>query len=697
MKKTFLLEIGTEELPPAVIAPAAAELERRIRTLLTDEGVAVGQTELFYTPRRIAVRLSDVSVEKPAQVVEVQGPPKKAAFDEQGRPTRTAVGFSAAQGKTVADIYVKSTPRGDYCFLQKEMPSVPTVRILEENLPRIIASLPFPKTMRWQQGKLRFARPIRWLLSLFDSEIVAFDLEGIVAGNLTYGHRIFGPEPIVVPEPYQYPALLEQKKVIASPRARRGRVESELQRAGAAVSGEPLLDKELLDETVNITEWPEALLGNFNPGYLKLPKEVLATALKMHQRCFAVQGPDGQLLPHFIAVTNTPGCQREQVCRWYERAIDSRLRDAQFFFEADLQTGLAPLVEEEKRVVWIEGMGSYFDKTERLRRLCRYLARRVPDIDDSLLDRAAELSKADLLTQLVREKEFTALEGIMGGIYARLLGELREVADAIAEHYRPRSLDDELPRTRLGALLSIADKMDNITGAFLTGVVPTGSEDPLLLRRQSTGLLLTILEHRLPIVIDELIQESLGCFEGLVKKGLLSEVAPKLHDLFRERMAGLLADREVAYDVANAVLATHWHSPAEALGRAQALGAFRSRAEFERLIIGQKRVANILRDQLVDGLPEPELFREPAESALWEEARKVEPVLAQALTNGDYGKAFELLLSLRGPIDRLFDDVLVMAEDAKLRTNRLRLLKFVQSLFLKVADLSQIVLEGEAQ
>ncbi|MBM3315599.1 glycine--tRNA ligase subunit beta, partial [candidate division WOR-3 bacterium] len=391
---------------------------------------------------------------------------------------------------------------------------------------------------------------------------------------------------------------------------------------------------------------------------------------------------------YFVAVTNTPGCDHARVRAWYEKAVDSRLKDARFFVEADLKLGLEPLVEEEKRVTWVEGMGTLFDKTGRLRRLCAYLASVVPGVAAKALDRAAQLCKADLLTQVIREKEFTSLQGIMGGIYASRLGEDAEVSLAVTDHYLPRFTGDRLPGTIPASLLSIADKTDNIAAAFASGAVPTGSEDPFALRRQATAILSVILELKLPVDVSELLTAAAGLFAG---------AAPgALPDFFRERMAALLSEKSIRYDVAGAVLATNWHTPAEALTRAQALTQLRSRAEFEKLVIGQKRVANILKGLTVEGLPEDALFSEPTEKLLWTEARKAEPDLDRALATADYAGALGLLLGLRPTIDRLFDDVLVMDKDAKVRDNRLRLVLYVRSLFLKVADLSQIVLEGES-
>jgi glycyl-tRNA synthetase beta chain len=725
--KQLLLEIGTEEIPASFLKPAALDLERRVRAALSESDIPAGPAELFSTPRRLALRLGDVADGRPAQVVELQGPPRKAAFDAEGNPTKTAVGFSAAHGKTPADLYFKQTPRGEYVFLRKQTDPLPTTKVLQERLPGIITALLFPKNMRWDASGLRFARPIRWLVCLFGLDVVEFALGELRSGADSFGLRNLKPPSFRIPSPAEYETALKAHGVIASHDARRKTIAEELGRLAATVNGRPVEDDELLDETTDITESPELLLCSFSPDYLGLPAEVLVTALKKHQRCFSVRkaGSD-ELLPRFVAVTNTPGCDRAAVAGWYERAAESRLRDARFFVEADLKHGLEALVEEEKQVTWIESMGTYFDKTERLRELCRHLATQVGDcprmgtvpkagtISDLVptLDRAALLCKADLLTNMVREKEFTSLQGRIGGIYARTMGEPPAVSDAIAEHYLPRFIGDKLPATLSGALLSIADKTDNIVATFLTGKIPTGSEDPFALRRQATGLLTVVLKQNLPVDIGKLVAAALRLFPAAK-----DEYASQIPGLFRERLSALLVEQGIRYDIAAAVMETSWQQPAQALVRANALAAFRDEPEFVKLVVGQKRVANILKGQTAGGLsprglsprfsdgdcpqcplgdsPQSLLLTEPTEQLLWDESRKVEPDLDRCLVAHDYQRAFKLLLGLRPTIDKFFEDVLVMAKDEDVRSNRLRLLAYVRSLFSRVADLSKIVIEGE--
>ena len=687
--KPLLLEIGAEEIPSLFLEPAAQELRSRIRTLLTEHEIKTGRGQIFWTPRRLAVFFSEVSAQRPGRTLEIQGPPNKVAFSSEGKPTKTAIGFSQSHGKTPEDLYVKSIPKGKYVFLKKQFPPLDTTEILKKGVPEIISSLPFPKTMRWRSDKTRFARPIRWLLCMFGTESIRFEFAGLTASNKTHGHRGFGDKPIEITTPGDYEKLLLDHKVVVSPKARRQSIMKEIAEMATGVNAMPVKDPELIEETVNTTEFPVPILCKLESEHLKLPREVLITALKKHQRCFAVQNENNQLLPYFIAVADNPDCDRKTVARWYERAAESRLSDARFFFDADMKVGLEPLVEQEKKVTWIEKTGSYYDKTQHLRALCKYLGTRLPETDLTVLDRSAQLAKTDLLTNMIHEKEYTSLQGIMGGIYARMLGEPDLVADAIAEQYLPVATDGKLPETVNGAILNIADKIDNIVATFLAGAIPTGSFDPFALRRQASGILAIILKRGFRIDISELIRFALSLF------GKNGSCAYKLRLLFKERLEPLLTERKIPYDIARAVLETTWHLPCQALASAKALVEFRESDEFQHLIIGQKRVANILRGQDVSGLPDPGLLCEPAEKELWKQANNIEPGLDNAVSSQDFKQATRLLLSLRTPIDAMFDKVLVMAKDPKIRTNRLQLLNYVRSLFRKVADLSSIVLQGE--
>ncbi len=721
--QNFLLEIGTEEIPASFLPPAAEALERDVTGWFKDNRVTFGASRVAYTPRRLAMMVADVAEQQEAKTVELQGPPKKAAFDAEGKPTKTAFGFAKTHGKEVADLVVKTTPKGEYMFVTKAIPAQPVIPLLAETLPQIIAKLPFPKNMRWAAGNFRFARPIRWLVALLGKEVIPFSVEDVASGNTTCGPRQSTADSLQptahslsLATAGDYEAVLERAGITVDPAKRRQAIGSALQNLLAG-KGELIPDEELLDETTGIVETPKAVLCDFLADYLSLPPIVIVTALKKHQRCFAVRSQSGALLPRFVAVTNTPGCDEQQVRGWYEKAAESRLKDARFFIDEDRKVGLDGFLHQEEQVTWIEGLGTLKDKTQRLVKLCEELAaavnaggaRETPSVtpqahptfvttssgptrvDVEALRRAALLCKADLLSNMVREKEYTSLQGVMGGIYARMLGESETTSQAISDHYAPRSIGDPLPATLAGKLLSIADRLDNLCAAFVTGSIPTGSADPFALRRQTAGVLLIVLELGSRFDLRALLGRTLE----LLAKPYDAKLLDQLCAFVRERLSLLLAEQGVKYDIANAVLEVAWQDPADARKRCQALAQFRSTEEFEKLIIGQKRVVNILKGVDARLAVDEKMLQDKAEEALFDAARALDPKLAEAIVAQDYARAFELLLSLRAVTDTFFDDVMVMCDDQELSANRLALLAYVKSLFRRVADLSQIVVEGK--
>ncbi len=693
--KPLLLELGCEELPPSVIPEATIELATRMLKVLDNEGIPHGGTRYFCTPRRLAIRVDDVATERPPREVEIIGPPRHAAFDAFGQPTSAAIGFAKTHNRNPADLLIRQTEKGEYVYLRLEKPPIRTAEILRKVLPQQL-HLQFARPMRWQEEGTYFARPIRWLLCLLGEEVVPIEFAGLIANNLTFGHRNCVSSRCVIHTPDEYETVLAEHLVIASPQSRRRTLIAALNVTAEQVGGKLYHDPSLVEETVNTVEWPVPVLGQFDNSYLQLPPAVLVTTLRRHQRCFAVVSTGGRLIPFFIAVSNTPNCNRRQVKVWYEKAVDSRLRDAQFFVEADLNLGLEPLLEQEKRVIWLEGMGTLFDKTQRIRQLCSYLAQQVPAVDVQVLDRAALLCKADLLTQVVREKEFASLQGEMGGFYAKMLGEPAEVSTAISmqywpEHFtagieKPKTASDLAPEARL---LAIADKTDNIVGSFLAGFVPSGSEDPLGLRRQGIDILRLIQSGNMFLNVEALANFASGLFPRSDHVVML-----RILDFFRERVLAFLAEANIEHDIVEAVTSVHWQTPTAALACARALNQFRTRPEFERLIIGQKRVANILKGMQDTGLPEEHLLTEPAEVALWQQALRIRPEVDRLVDACAYSATFDLLLELRPAIDKLFDEVLVMSDDLRTRENRLRLLQYVRAIFMKVADLSRIVIQN---
>lgn len=689
MRRDLLIEIGTEEIPASYLAPASSEFKSKIEKFLQDSRIDFKESKIFYTPRRIAILIFDVLSKQPDEIKEIQGPPRDIGYDKNGKPTKTGYGFARSHKKSIKDVYIKSTPKGEYLFLKKRLRGENTTLLLKKTLPKLILSLSFPKSMRWTETKLRFARPIRWIVVLFGNTPVKIQINKISTSPYTFGHRFLSKKPLKIKEPREYESLLQKHYCIADPERRREMVDDGLINVANSIRARVVEDPELLEEVTNTVEYPLPILCQFEERFLQLPEEVLITALKYHQRCFALKDREDRLIPYFIAITNAPKGDKSEIRKWYERFLKSRLADAEFYYKKDIEKGLEKRVEEEKRVIWIEGLGTLYDKTQRLVELSSFLSSEISGVDEKALKRAAYLSKADLLTNMIREKEFTSLQGIMGGIYARVLGEPDKIGEIIYEHYLPKSSQDQLPKTLEGSILSMVDKLDNITASFLKGEIPTGSEDPFGLRRQATAIIYIILERNLFLSLDRLVEKSLELYN---KKD--NRVKKNLREFFEDRVYQYLIEKGIRYDIANGVK-LWFDNPLDAKLRADALMDFRKDEEFERLVIGQKRVANILKGIRVKGGIDPSLFKAKEERALYEKAKEIERLLKKKVKERNYKASLETLLSLRGEIDALFDEVLVMTEEEDLRNNRLALLSYIKSLFLEVCDLSEIVLEGE--
>lgn len=686
----LLLEIGTEEIPPSFLSTASELLKTIFCEFLKQNKISYSKAINFYTPRRLTLIVNDVSEKQKEEIVEIQGPPKKYAFDELNNPTQVALGFVKSHKLKVNDLYVKETPKGEYVFVKKKTQAKSIKQLLKENLYNIITSIQFPKTMRWQGNKLRFARPIRWICLVYGNKPINVKIDGIKSTGYTYGHRNAHKNRIKVTNIKKYQALLKKSQVIVLPNERKELIKRQMVQLAKKIKGVPIIDEELLDEITNICEMPLAILCRFKPEFLNLPAPVLITTLKTHTRSFAVQSQESQkLLPYFISVVNTPTCNCNQVRYWYERAVESRLDDAQFYFNEDVKVGLEKRVEDEKKVIWIENLGTLFEKTARLEKLVLVIAQRVPSVNLNSLLKAAYLCKSDLLTNMVREKEYTSLQGIMGGIYAKLSGESDLVAQIISEHYLPKGINDNLPQTIEGSILSIADKIDNIVGAFIIGEIPSGSLDPFGLRRQALAIGSICLNKQLNFDLSEIISLNLEYFNKQNETHLLSA----LSDFFKERINTLLLDQNYRYDIINAVLALKSLNIFDIYLRVKALTEFRKQREFEPLVIGQKRVNNIIRDLTQSYILSKDLLTTPAEQQVYQSAKAIEENLLSAISAQDYLTALNLLLSLRPAIDNLFDQVLIMCEDEKMRNNRIALLQYINSLFIKVANLSEIVIE----
>ncbi|KPL18641.1 MAG: hypothetical protein AMJ92_07110 [candidate division Zixibacteria bacterium SM23_81] len=696
MSQEMLLEIGTEELPASYIPLALESLGTAAEVGLKEARISFKGTEVYGTPRRLVLRVSGLSEKQDDLVQEQQGPAKAIAFDAQGHPTKAAEGFAMGRGVSLEDLMVRETPKGEYVFARVVTPGRPTVEILSQLLPDAIRDLSFVKSMRWGAGALRFARPIRWLLALLDSRVIPFSLEGLPSGNQTFGHRQLSPGPFRIASTSAYWKVMTKAGLMVDQRERRKAIWEGLQKAAAAEGGRPLLDDDLLETVTYLVECPTALCGRFDQSYLSLPRKVLTTALSEHQKYFAVVDDKDRLLPLFLVVSNGDPQNGQLILKGHQKVLVARLEDAKFFFQEDLKAPLADKMDMLKQVVFQEDLGTLYEKTKRIASLADHLseALNLSQVQHRASGRAALLCKADLVTHMVGEKEFSKLQGYMGQQYALASSESEAVAQAIFEHYLPRFAEDLLPQSLPGSVVAIADKVDTIVGCFGVGLIPTGSHDPYALRRGALGVIRILLEHKLHIDLHGLVNRALDLLAEKLNKERAG-VREEILAFFRQRMESQLVEAGLEPDVVDAVVSSADRDVVDALGRGRALQNFRSREEFQTLVQASKRVANILRDQEVSGQPDASLFRDEAERKLLQAAQTAHKRVTKSLQTEAYDRALEGTLALVEPINAFFERILVMEKDQDLRKNRLRLMAEVRESFMAVADYSKIVIRGE--
>ncbi len=686
----FLLEIGLEELPARYLDSAIAQLAARGEEAFREHRIPYAEVRSYGTPRRLVLYVRGVGPTQEVLVEEVKGPPRRAAFDAAGNPTKAALGFARSQGVAVEDLVVRETPGGEYVFAVKHHQGRPTREVLPEILPGVITGISLPRPMRWGRGDLKFARPIRWLLCLLGEEVVPLELNGLRAGRTTYGLRVFAPGPITVETPDDYFEKLRAAYVVVDQEERRARVLQLAQEAAAAVGGKVCPDEELLREVTNLLEYPVVLCGDIPPEFLRLPPEVVITPMQEHQRYFPVWDDAGKLLPKFVAFANGPVGNLGLVRAGNEKVLRARLQDAAFFYDEDRKTPLAAKVEKLGEIVFLEGLGTLREKTERLRELVLYLAGVLglaPEEREAVL-RAAYLAKADLVTSMVYE--FPELQGIMGGEYARADGEPEAVCLAIREHYQPRGAGDPPPATRPGAVLALADKMDNLVGCFGLGLEPTGSQDPYALRRQALGICHIVFAHQFDFSLGDFISCSCAAYREARFKRSPEEVRAALLSFFQARLKGLFLEQGVPYDLVDAVLAPGCDALLRTRLRLEALVSFQADPRFDLLLTSYTRAANLAR-QGSPGEVRPSLFEKEEEHrlyAVWQGAREE---IARFSRERDYLKALAAGAVLARPIDDFFREVMVMVEDQALRANRLALLHDIAATLGQLADFSKIV------
>ena len=709
----FLLEIGCEEIPARMIEGASQELQDRLNGLLKRERLEpAGAITHLDTPRRLAVLAPGIPTAQPDVTEQVTGPSSQVAFKD-GQPTPAAHAFARKVGVDVGNLERLTTPKGEYLAATVTRKGRAAAEILAETLPKEIAALYWPKNMYWRKRGEVFVRPVRWLVAMLDEQVVPLELFGIAAGKISRGHRIIGGDAVTISKPGAYVEALRGAKVLGAAE-REQVIRKTLDAATRTIPGARWReDKPLLATVVNLTEFPTAIRGTFDPEYLELPEEVLVTVMRDHQKYFAIEDASGKLLPHFLAVLNTAVDSDGLIRHGNERVLRARFNDARFFWQTDQKQTLRDRVELLKHVTFQKDLGSYYDKTLRVQRLASWLSEAVRQsslaIRPGVVHKAALLAKTDLTTELV--KEFTELQGIIGGLYARVqqLDEglktdaQEEIAKAIYDHYKPESMEDDVPRTLEGAVLSIADKADSIAGMFALGLMPSGSKDPFALRRQANGIVKTIAEHKLPFRLSEVMHDARSRYQDSEAEKRFSNASydESVRGFFRERLEFYLKDaRGYAYDVVNAVLAVDSDDVVDATARAQAVSNVRGSADFESISIALKRMKNILRQAAenkrhIAAHLDPAALREEAEKELAAGIAPAVAVVEKLRASRNYEGALLEIAKLRPAVDRFFDKVMVMVEDDHLRANRLALLQTLVKEFSTIADFSEIVTEGK--
>ncbi|HQK94394.1 MAG TPA: glycine--tRNA ligase subunit beta [Armatimonadota bacterium] len=687
-QRTFVLEVGTEELPTAWVEPALDAIGEVLCRRLADAGLAHGPVRTMGTPRRLAVLIEGLAGRQADAMREDRGPPRSACFDGQGTPTKALVGFAASKGVPVESIVFRADAKGEYAYARVHVPGRTATEVLADILPDAVLAPPFPKTMRWGHRRVRYGRPIQWLLALFGAEVVTFGVEDLVSGRVSRGHRFLGAPEFSIASADEYVAALEAQYVMVDHRRRRAEITRQVRELAAGLGGTALYEDDLVDENLHLVEWPTALVGSFPETYLGIPHVVLTTVMRKHQRYFPVADSSGCLLPYFIAVRNGGSEGTDTVRRGNEWVLVGRLEDGRFSFEQDRRQRLADRVPQLGRITFVEGLGTLDDKRRRLVRLGEAVAAELGlgPSDSVALARAAELCKADLACRLVIE--FPSLQGIVGGLYAEADGEPSLVAGAIRDHYLPVAVGDELPETVVGRALSLVDKMDHVAGCLSLGFVPSGAGDPQGLRRRAQGMLSLVIDGRLPVDLVALFERA--CVElSIEAEGIRGEFM----ELLEQRAHAVLERHGLPRHVREAVLCD-WGLLHTAVERGRVLESMLAArdAEFLDAARAATRAGNIVSKRESDRIEvDPALFEHPAEAPLLAAIRDLESSLATVSADA-FAERVRLFAKVAPAIDALFDGPMVMAEEPELRANRLAMLYRAHRLFCTVAEFSRLEL-----
>ncbi len=691
--KDLILEIGTEEMPSMALNVGIEQLKNNAIKLLDENRLSCFEAKTYGTPRRLVLNVVGLQSQQREEIRETKGPPANAAFTNGGEATAAAKGFAKSQRVKVSDLKIRETSEGTYVFAIKKEQGKETSKILPEILPKLISSISFNKSMRWQGGNVRFVRPIRWLLALHGEEVVRFTFVDLKSNNLTWGHRFLVKSPIKMKNPREYFSLIKKAGVVVDQKERKEIIEDSIKGLLKKEKERPVINPKTFAEVINLVESPHIICGTFSDSYLSLPRQVLTTAMESHQRYFPVEDIDGKLKSKFIIVHNGDATYDDIIRKGHERVLGARLADAKFFFEEDRKEPLVKNIEKLEGVVFQDKLGTVYSKVKRVGKVTGFLAKQM-EVDDSTKDyakRTAYLSKADLVTEMVGE--FPDLQGVMGREYAMLSGENEEVAKGIFEHYLPRYSDDILPESDVGKIVSIADKADTITGCFSVGLLPTGSEDPYALRRQAQGIINIVLNNELNLSLIELIKFTLSGYKRDKIEFYQDEerILEELESFFLGRLKQQFLSAGFQYDVVDSVLALGLNNLVVLREKVKIMSKYREESLMKDLFTAFIRCRNLAVHGLGITVNE-NLFEQEEEEKLFRAILQSEKDMNEALKNSNYEEVMKILANLRPIVDKFFDEVLVMAKEKELQDNRIKLLNKSVQIFQSVADFSKLAI-----
>lgn len=681
-KKDLLLEIGLEEIPARFILDAVDQLKSKVTNWLKENKISFGEQKVYSTPRRLAILIKDVDETQQDEETEVKGPAKKIALDENNEWTNAAIGFTRSQGVSVDDIYFKEIKGVEYVHVKKFIKGKPTIELLS-GLNEIITSMHFPNNMKWGTESLRFVRPIRWITAIFGTEPVLFTVRSIKSGSKTYGHRFLG-ETIQLTNANQYEEELKKQYVIADFEQRKAMIVEQINKLEKKHDWQVPQDEELLEEVTNLVEYPTVFYGSYDENFLTLPEEVLVTTMKAHQRYFPVKNKEGKLLPYFISVRNGDDRNIDVVRKGNEKVLHARLADAVFFYEEDQKISITEAQEKLHSIIYHEQLGTIAEKVERVQKVALEITNFMKEVDKEKVSRAAEICKFDLVTNMVNE--FPELQGTMGEIYALIHNEPKEIAQAIREHYLPVHAEDSVPQSTIGAIISVADKLDTIISHFSIGLIPTGSQDPYSLRRQATGIVRIFLEKDWHVSIKDLLHAAIP----ISAKDPDEDLYVKVEQFIKQRLHFIIEEKGIRYDINEAVLDGELINIPDTLERAKILQAQKDETNFKEIIEALARVVNIANKAEENAEISPELFENPYEQELYKQYQEVKKIFAN---NQPAHIRYEALASLQQVITNYFDHTMVMAENETVKKNRLAQMKKLASIIQSFASMNKIIVK----